>query len=252
MCDYSDYVRIIKFQNLMMDFELSFKANRVYQTILEHTSQQAAVLYLDFIKNEFRGLYDSNKNLLIDLCNQNDKYGKPSKSPISDFCICSPSNLRYIYHSFLILSNIQKNKLYDVDLVEIGGGYGGLSLFIHNLAKLFNIKIKSYSIFDLKEVTILQKRYLALHNIDVNTYHIDDEWQLNQNSYLISNYAFSEIPKDLQVQYTEKVLNKYIGSGFLIWNFIPIYDFIQNKKITIENERPADDNKNKFVYITPT
>ena len=103
----------------------------------------------------------------------------------------------------------------------------------------------------MKEVTILQKRYLTLHNIDVNTYHIDDEWQLNQNSYLISNYAFSEIPKDLQVQYTEKVLNKYIGSGFLIWNFIPIYDFIQNKKITIENERPADENKNKFVYITP-
>lgn len=252
MCDYSEYVRIITFQNIMMDFELSFKSNRVYQTILEHTNQWSGIQYLDCIKNEFRGLYDNNKTLLFDLCIQNDKYGKPSKFPISDFCVCSPSNIRYIYHSFLILSNIQKNKLYEVDLVEIGGGYGGLSFFIHNLAKLFNIKIKSYTIFDLKEVAILQKRYLKIHNIDVNTYHINDEWELNPNSYLISNYAFSEIPKDLQVQYTEKVLNKYISSGFLVWNFIPIYNFIENKKITIENERPSDENNNKFVYISQT
>lgn len=252
MCDYKEYERIVTFQNMMMDFELSFKSNRIYTTILEHTTQWSGILYLDCIKNEFRGLYDTNKKLLIDLCYENDKYGKPSKSTFNNFCVCSPSNLRYIYHSFLILSNIQKNKLYDVDIVEIGGGYGGLCFFIHNLAKLFNIKIKSYTIFDLKEVSILQKRYVKIHGIDINTYHIDDDWKLNENSYLISNYAFSEIPKELQVQYSEKILNKYISAGFLVWNFIPIYDFIQNKKFIIENERPADENDNKFVYITST
>jgi hypothetical protein len=139
-----------------------------------------------------------------------------------------------------------------VDIIEIGGGYGGLCFFIHNLSKLFNIKIKSYTIFDLKEVSILQKRYVKLHGIDINTYHIDDIWTLNSNSYLISNYAFSEIPNELQKQYTERILNKYISYGFLIWNFIPLYDFIENKKIIVENERPSEVSTNKFVYITPT
>ncbi len=252
MCDYNDYIRVVKFQNLMMDFELSFKSNKTYQSVLEHTDQRSGILYLDCIKNEFKTVYEMNKQLLIDLCFQNDKYGKAIKSSINTFCVCSPSNLRYIYHSFLILSNIQKNKIYDVDIVEIGGGYGGLCFFIHNLASLFNIKIKSYIIFDLKEVSILQKRYLKIHNIDINTYHIDDDWSLNKHSYLISNYAFSEIPNELQVQYTEKILNKYISYGFLVWNFIPIYDFIENKKILVENERPSGESKNKFVYFTPT
>jgi hypothetical protein len=251
MSDYDAYVRVVKFQNLITDFELSFKSNPAYQVILEHTHQYAAINYLESIKKEFRELYNNNKSLLILLCEMNDKYGKPQKFPISDFCVCSPSNLRYIYHSLVILSNIKKNNLFEVDLVEIGGGYGGLSFFIHNLSKLFNIKIKSYTIFDLKEITTLQKRYLKIHNISVNTYHIDDNWELNPNSYLISNYAFSEISKELQIQYTNKVLNKYIDYGFLVWNFIPIYNFIENKKITVEDERPFDDNRNKFVYITP-
>ena len=252
MCDYKEYERIIKFQNLMMDFELSFKSNKVYQTILEHTNQASGIFYLNSIKSEFATIYNNNKKQIIDLCLQNDTYGKPSVVRFNNFCMCSPSNLKYIYHSLIILSNIQTNKLYEVDIIEIGGGYGGLCFFIHNLSKLFNIKIKSYTIFDLKEVSILQKRYVKLHGIDINTYHIDDIWTLNSNSYLISNYAFSEIPNELQKQYTERILNKYISYGFLIWNFIPLYDFIENKKIIVENERPSEVSTNKFVYITPT
>lgn len=249
MCDYSQYERIIKFQNLMMDFELSFKSNKIYQEILEHTDKFSALNYLNQIKKEFNTLYSSNKDFLIDLCLKNDKYGKPNMMLINDFCICSPSNLRYIYHSFVILSNIINNNLKEADIIEIGGGYGGLSFFIHNMSKLFGVNIKSYTIFDIKEVAILQKRYLKLLNIDVNTYHINDNWVLSENSYLISNYAFSEIPMVLQKEYTEKILNKYVSCGFLIWNFIPIYNFINGKKIRVEDERPIDGTNNKFVYI---
>lgn len=251
MCDYNEYLRVVKFQNLMMDFELSFKSNKIYQSVLEHTTQASGNFYLNNIKNEFSALYEKNKDYFIDLCVQNDKYGKPQLVGFNNFCVCSPSNLKYIYQSLIILSNIKNNKLYEVDIIEIGGGYGGLCFFIYNLAKLFNVTIKSYTIFDLNEVIILQKRYVKIHGIDINTYNIDDEWMVNENSYLISNYAFSEIPMELQIQYTDKILNKYISYGFLIWNFIPLYDFIKNKKITIESERPAEEGKNKFVYITP-
>jgi hypothetical protein len=250
MCDYSEYERVLKFQNLMMDFELSFKSNKTYQTILEHTDIFNGIEYLDCIKNEFGNIYSNNKDFLIELCVKNDKYGKSIKSNIPSFTSCSPSNLRYIYHSLLILTNIKNNKLYDTDIVEIGGGYGGLCFFIHNLAKIFNITIKSYSIFDIKEASILQKRYLKLLDLDVNTYHINDKWELHKNSYLISNYAFSEIPRILQEEYTSKILNNYINHGFLVWNFIPVYNFIKDKRLHIEDERPNDGRK--FVYVYPT
>lgn len=249
MCDYNNYERIVKFQNLMMDFELSFKSNKIYQEILEHTDKFGAQRYLEQIKKEFSTLYSNNKQFFIELCIKNDKYGKPEKVLINDFYICSPSNLRYIYHTLLILTNIKNNNLKDVNIIEIGGGYGGLCFFIHNISKLFGVNIKSYTIFDIKEVTVLQKRYLKLLDLDVNTYHIRDNWTLTENSYLISNYAFSEIPIELQKEYTEKILNKYVSAGLLIWNFIPIYNFIDGKKIRIEDERPSDSTNNKFVFI---
>jgi hypothetical protein len=249
MCDYNQYIRVVKYQNLMMDFELSFKNNKVYQQILEHTPGYRAELYLKAIKEEFSSFYNNNKNILIELCNKNDYYGKPEKIKISDFTVCSPSNLKYIYHSLLILNNIISKKLNNVDIIEIGGGYGGLCFFIYNISKLFNVAINSYTIFDIKEVTILQKRYLKLLDINIETYDIKDDWKLNKNSYLISNSAFSEISKDLQEEYSEKVLNNYVSNGFLVWNFIPVYQFIKDKQFIIESERPCGDSLNKFVYI---
>jgi hypothetical protein len=235
----------------MMDFELSFKRNPTYMEILEHTDAFGGNRYLDQIKTEFGNFYNNNKTTLIELCKKNDTYGKPILSKI-DGISTSASNFRYIYHSLLILTNIKNNKLNNVDLIEIGGGYGGLCFFINNIAHLFGINIKSYTIFDIKEVTILQKRYLKLLDLDINTFHIDDEWTLNANSYLISNYAFSEIPSDLQKEYSNKIINKYVNYGFLVWNFIPVYNFIENKRLVIEDERPNENvTFSKFVYIYP-
>jgi hypothetical protein len=233
----------------MMDFELNFKSNKAYQEILEHTTHYNADLYLKSLKIEFSNFYNNNKNKLIELCNRNDNYGKPQRVQISDFTVCSPSNLKYIFHSLIILNNIISKKLNNIDIIEIGGGYGGLCFFIHNIAKILNININSYTIFDIKEVTILQKRYLKLLDINVETYDINDDWKLNENSYLISNSAFSEIPMNLQKEYTEKILNKYVSNGFLVWNFIPVYQFIKDKRLNIESERPCGDILSKFVYI---
>ncbi len=148
---------------------------------------------------------------------------------------------------------MEKNSLNNIDVVEIGGGYGGLCLFLHKLSDLFNIKIKSYTIFDLFEPMLLQKKYLELHNIEINVINLFDNFTLNNNSFLISNYAFSEISTDLQKIYTQKVLNPYILHGFLVWNFIPFYNFIDNKSITCEKEYPFTGNYrnpfNLYVYF---
>jgi hypothetical protein len=115
--------------------------------------------------------------------------------------------------------------LNNLNIIEIGGGYGGLAFYIKNIAPLFGVKVSSYTIFDLPAATMLQKKYLAAHGMDVQVAVLDsvESAQLHKNSFLISNYAFSEIEMNLQNQYTEKVLNPYVSHGFLAWNMIQIY-----------------------------
>ena len=153
--------------------------------------------YLELIFNECNKLKEY-KNLLYEICLENDNYGNTEKYNFENFGVCSPSNLRYIYHSFLILSHMVKCKLNNVDVIEIGGGYGGLCLFLHRLGHLFDINLKSYSGFDLPDALNLQSKYLKEYDINLNKQHLDTPLQLNKNSYLVSNYAYSELTPTLQ------------------------------------------------------
>ncbi len=253
MCDiYTNYTNYI---NSFVDNDIqtwSFKSNHEYCGILEHVSESQGNEYLFHIRNQFDTMYDIYKDLLIELCQKNDLYGQTNKCNFANFTYCSPSNLRYILHSFLILSHMVNCRLNDIDIVEIGGGYGGLCFFIYNLAPLFKLHIKSYSIFDLPNPMRLQKKYLESLNI-CNVHFLDLYLfsSLNKNSYLISNYAFSEISIELQKKYTERVLNPYISHGFLTWNYINVYNFIDNKYIMQETEYPLTGEYNKYVRFQP-
>jgi hypothetical protein len=152
----------------------------------------------------------------------------------------------------VILQYMSECQLTQVDIIEIGGGYGGLCFFIYKLAHLFGITVNTYSIFDLPMPLTLQKKYLEALNIHgVQFLHLDNFSTLHQNSFLISNYAFSEISMDIQNKYTAAVLNPYVSYGFLAWNFIDVYAFINNKYILVEDEVPLTAPGNKYVYIKP-
>ena len=133
------------------------------------------------------------------------------------------------------------------NIVEIGGGYGGLSFYLHNLSKLFSIEIKTYTIFDLDIITRLQKEYLKQFNIDVNTFTLSENFNIQPNSFLISNYAFSELNDSIRSEYVNRVI-PHCNHGFLAWNFIPIYNFT-NQTYRYENERPTTGPNNYFVYF---
>ena len=187
---YSPYIDCIK-TNLQVEPELwTFKSNNEYKSILEHLSVNESNEYLSILTTIFNTLFENNKSLLIELCNQNDLYGSPKKASIANFTNCSPSNLRYILHSFIILKYMSDNLLNNTNIIEIGGGYGGLCFYIQKLAHLFNIQITTYTLFDLLESSKLQKIYLNKLNIhNVNCFHIDFFENLKNDSFLISNYA---------------------------------------------------------------
>jgi hypothetical protein len=249
--DYSSYQEVI-LENLKLDpVDWKFKNDPRYTQILEHVTYNIGYQYMDELQNRFNEIFTKHKEYLINICNENDSYGKTIKNSFDNFIICSPSNLRYILHSFLILDWAKKCSLNELNIIEIGGGYGGLSLFLHKLAYLFEINLKSYTIFDLPEALLLQKKYLELHNITIETFNIKDNFNLNKNSFLISNYAYSEINDEYRNLYTEKVLNPYTSHGFLTWNFIKIYNFIENKEIITEDEHPLTNPLNYYIYYKP-
>ena len=246
---YKDYINSIV--NLDKT-QWTFKSNHNYNRILEHVSSREGESYLFEISNRFNEIYNIHTNYLISICHENDLYGSTNKSTFRDFTTCSPTNLRYILHSLLILSFMTECRLDSIDIIEIGGGYGGLCFFIKKLAILFNIHIKTYTMFDLPEALLLQTKYLEALNIsNVNFMELNNFKNLQKNSFLISNYAFSEIDMNLQKEYTNKILNPYVSYGFLAWNFIPLYTFIDNKNIMKEIEFPLTGGLNHYVRFTP-
>ena len=247
MSIYKFYLESVKDNIPLKKDSSSFKSDPRYQYVLEHVTADQGKEYLSLIQEEFKDIYDNNKDLLIDLCKKNDKIGKPIKGYFFDFCSCSPTNLRYIYQSLLILQYMKEKTptSTDVPIVEIGGGYGGLSFFLHNLCGFFDVKIQSYIMYDLPEVRVLQRGYLKMHNINVQ-----ENVQIRKNSFLISNYAFSELPEDMRKDYEKNVINPFCDYGFLAWNCCPLYQFVENKTITHTKERPVTAANNLYVYFS--
>lgn len=248
---YDNYLSVVR-RNLDLSIrDLDFKSIVEYQQILEHVSADQGYKYIKQIIEEFGDIYTNNLEYIVSICRENDSVGKPGKSffidPIDNMLgMFSPTNFRYLYHALLILSRLKTLNYERNNIVEIGGGYGGLCLFIYRLCKFFDITIDSYSIFDIKDVCTLQKRYLEHFRIPVNTCDLYDNFSIENNSFLISNYAFSEIPGNIQQDYITRVIDPFISHGFLVWNFIPLYNFT-NKEIFSEQERPLTFSGNLFV-----
>ena len=157
---YNNYQEIILSQVHDNPTEWNFKSNIYYQEILEHVSETQGYDYLNTIINKFGTFYNTYKTDLVNMCKENDLYGKPVKFVFCNFTECSPANLRYILHSLLILEFIINKNLNNIDFIEIGGGYGGLCFFLNKISILFNISINSYTIFDLYGPCKLQEKYL--------------------------------------------------------------------------------------------
>jgi hypothetical protein len=250
--DYSQYQNSIsKNLDLNPDYWF-FKNDQNYTPILEHVTFEFGQKYISEIENRFKDLYTENMEFIKNIIIENDRYGKPIKYNYG-FIECSPTNFRYLLHSFIILNYIKNKSLNNIDFIEIGGGYGGLCLYVYKMSKIFNISINSYTIYDLKEPCLLQKKYLLLHNININIeYSIENTNNIKKNSFLISNYAFSEISNDLQKKYIENVIDPFCENGFLVWNHIDFYEFVKNKKYIVENEYPGTGyfTGNYYVYFS--
>ena len=242
--NYLNYLNMI--ENVCNYNDLTyFKSHPDYTYVLEHTGDGDGHEYLNLIKKRTK-ITDGE---IKAFCSLNDSVGNPKKSDYG-FINTSPSNLRYIFHSHLILSHMSSLKLPVLNVVELGGGYGGLALSLDFFSKSYGVRINSYKIIDLKAPTDLQKLYLSKVNPKMKVEFVDaasfGKGIQVKNAFLISNYCFSELSDDLREKYVTNLFPK-VAHGFMCWNMIPLYNFGFN--VRDETEYPMTGELNKYLYF---
>ena len=243
--DYGNYSNYIG--SMCDDNNLSgFKSNPMYTGILEHVSEDQGNKYLECILSTTSITNDE----IIEFCTLNDSVGDPTRKKYNDIFV-SPTSLRYIFHAHLILTHMKTIGHIKEDIIEVGGGYGGLCLSLYHFAPKYGVHINSYRICDLSNIIRLQKIYLNKVNPELHVEFVDaSSYGENiecENMFLISNYCFSEISKKNQDSYQQKLFMK-VSHGFMAWNHIPVYNFGFTNHI--ESEFPnTGGHMNKYVYF---
>jgi putative sugar O-methyltransferase len=175
----------------------NFRQNRLYQEILEHVTKEQSDLYINEMKSP-----DSLTVEQISQFRENDKIGNPVTFEYEKFGVMSPTTIRYIKNTLDIRNFLSGQKVDNI--LEIGGGYGGLCKTLSVLIDFVN-----YMIIDLPEVNELSEKYLSnfenLKNKTSQAFY-DEIASVEGIDLLISNYAYSECTFDLQKSYYDNII----------------------------------------------
>ena len=176
-----------------------------YREILEHLDYRMGINYI----------CNTDRETLIEVTRhpnvkKAESIGKPRQFRYKGIGMISPTTLRYIATGIDIDSKIDLSQIETI--AEIGAGYGGQINVINSLHPR-----KRYLVFDLPKVQTLIKHFLAsISPIDVSMKNIND-YKPEQVDLVISNYAFSELPKVIQIEYLEKLISKS-ENGYMLMN----------------------------------
>lgn len=233
----------------------TFKSDPGYREVLEHVTEEQGIAFREWVEDAMPGM---NWVHVIRLAERNDSVGAPVRpltfnDRLGSF---SPSNWRYLCHAVKVWQHIDSLGVDEVDVIELGGGYGGLALYVRGLARMFPTRIRDYTMVDLPEVAILQRQVACAAGVDLHTVNGQDASELALVScgaapkVLVSAYAFSEFDQDTRDWYAERLV-RYCDHGLMIWNFPepilgtdgrwyggPVYPFT-SQPLTVTPDEPS-------------
>lgn len=196
------------------DIFFDFRRNPIIEQVYEITSQSLGQDYLEVMNQNSKVTFSEDdwqefvKNDLYGCPLKYEQYLYGRKQEVSTV------TLRYIkvLQDILTLFNIENIK----NITEIGVGYGGQCRII-----LSYLKNRKYSLIDLPEVLKLAKLYIGKYFLDDEVSYVDGTKDVNieKSDLVMSNYAFSELNRDVQDFYLEKVID-CAASGYITWNFL--------------------------------
>lgn len=251
--NYPEYCKIASEDNELFQ---NFRNNSSYTSVLEHVSPELSKEYYQALKN-----LNYSDDYIYSICKILDQPGNPRKFKVSNsISELTGSSLRYLYTGLDIKNKLNLNKM--INVVEIGAGYGGQSVILDKI-----LPIKNYFYVDLQEVNQLIDRFVSNFNLNFNyTFNtLEDKFDYDQEfDLVISNYAFSELPRNLQNFALNKIINNS-KNGYMIINshglekniFLKKYDFhtIDELKKLIPNllileEYPQSHKNNKLLTFS--
>jgi hypothetical protein len=230
--------------NIVSNEQTNWKSLDGVTYMLEHLPHFHAITYLDnLLKDNFP--VDDIKHLV----SLNDKYGGATLHNFKSDIVSSTSSIRYVRHALDICNHIKSKNIGEpLRIIEVGGGYGGLCLILNEYAKMHNVNIAEYHIYDIPHVQSLQKYYLKnfpdvyskVTWKDCTTFGADI--QSDMNNFIISNYCISEIPEEYRNNYLQNIIPKVAG-GYMAWNYISTACLPENRIEEDENPKTGEHNK---------
>jgi len=223
----------------------NFRQNGIYRQILEHVDVEAGERYLEEILKTKPDLINE-----IDKIKENDLYGNPSLFKYKTVGEINPTTLRYTKVLADILNHV--GNLHGLKIAEIGAGYGGQCRIITALNQP-----EEYTLVDIKPALLLAKRYLDGYTLSsVINYKTMDELKKESYDLVISNYAFTELRRDIQDVYLDKIILNS-KNGYITYNEITPEEFrsfkldellkiIPNSKVMAEE--PLTSEKNCIIF----
>ncbi len=183
-----------------------FRSARVMVEALDHVTVEQGNGYISEIL-KYTSWSDKFTKVLVQI----DKVGRPRKFKFRPYGTFSPTLLRYLK----VYIDLEKNfgQLKNLNIVEIGIGFGGQASLICLLDKPL-----SYIYYDIPPVLELVQKFTKELNVPGNFTFIDGRNPKPSNPDLvISNYAFSELNRDVQDQYLKNVILPS-PRGYITWN----------------------------------
>ncbi len=220
-----------------------------YREILEHVTPAQARLYIQEMRN-----HGINSDFLRESIRNLDSFnfiGNPDKYFFYKIGFSSPTLFRYLKVHQDLTRYFGSLKGFTVS--ELGGGFGGQCL-----VSMKQSMISNYIIYDLPPVLNLQRKFLNVAGISQERLSFfDGSSPLPcQGDLFLSNYAYSELTRSLQLQYLENVLQNHTF-GYITWNTLSeeyldglsIEQLIKYfPKIKVVDENPETRKGNKIIY----
>ena len=251
--DYNNYLKVCEMAINDEKIFNNFKRIRQYVDVLEHVSYKLGIEYLDVLFGRLKKYVPHLdwKSIMI-----NDTIGNPRKNDFEQFMkkyvklphyIFSPTTIRYIVTGLDILEYVENSKKKTLNIVEIGGGYGGQCKILYDMAKMFDITIESYGICDLTAAGKLQQKFLSnFKYINGKFIKYDDVCNniinFDNIDLVISNYCLGEIAVDIQNTYIDTIVSKS-KMAYFVWNSKDINKKLKDYTKCIEIPQTGTCNK---------
>jgi hypothetical protein len=172
-----------------------FRRGYSYRAILEHVDYFLGKEYLERLTSETVSVFVANP------CSEKlSQIGKPRKYYYKNLGWISPTILRYLFVNQHLVRLFGKSEIKSI--AEIGIGFGGQIAVI-----LESFDLNSYTMYDLPQVAKLGEKFLGEANADLTKIKSEDIENLTPKIYdlVLSNYAFSELPQVVQLEYTKSI-----------------------------------------------